>query len=68
MGWLDCLTVMTTYTNKTEEEHIILPNFYMYEMTIPELKSGSKYNFCLKFTAGSWHVGFVEVARLCKVN
>ena len=64
VGWLDRLSVMITYTNKTEEEHIILPNFYMYEMTIPELKSGSKYNFCLKFTAGSRHVGFVEVARL----
>ena len=58
---------MITYTNKTKEENIILPDFYMYEMAIPDLKSGSKYNFCLKFmedSAGS----FVEVARFCKVN
>ena len=59
---------MITYTNKTEEERIILPDLYMYEMTIPDVKSGSKYNFCLKFSAGSRHGGFVEVARLCKVD
>ena len=67
VGWLDRLSVMITYTNKTEEESIILPDFYMYEMAIPDLKSGSKYNFCLKFMADS-EGGFEEVVHFCKVN
>ena len=63
VGWLDRLDVTITYTNKTVDERIILPDLYMYEMTIPDLKSGSKYNFCLKFTADS-----DEVAHFCKVT
>ena len=47
---------MITYTNMTEEERIILPDLYMYEMTIPDLTSGSKCNFCLKLTA-RWFYG-----------
>ena len=66
--WLDPLTVMITYTNKTVEKHITLPDVtYLYEMTIPDLMPGSKYNFCLKFMA-DLDGGFVEVAGFCKVN
>ena len=67
VGWLDRLTMMITYTNKTEEERIILTDLNVYKMTIPDLKSGSKYNFCLKFMEDS-DGSFVEVARFCKVN
>jgi len=65
IGWLDRFTVMLTYTNKTVDERIILPDLFMYEMTIPDLKSGSKYNFCLKFMVDSAG-DFLEVAGFCK--
>ena len=58
---------MITYT-PTRLRRSAASYLYMYEMTIPDVKSGSKYNFCLKFSAGSRHGGFVEVARLCKVD
>ena len=72
MGWLDRLIVVITYTNKTVDESIILPDLYMYDMTIPDLKSGSKYNFCLKFMEETDDCVATcrlnEVARFCKVN
>ena len=58
---------MLTYTNKTGmEERITLTDLDMHEMTVRGLKSGSKYNFCLKFMADS-DGSQPEVAGLCKV-
>ena len=66
-NWLDGLTVMVTFTNRTEENSFPLPSLDLHELTISDLKPGSKYDFCLKFMADTdGHLG--EVAGFCKVN
>ena len=66
-NWLDGLTVMITFTNRTEENSFPLPSLDLHELTISDLKPGSKYDFCLKFMAEP-SGDLADIPTFCKVN